>query len=127
MIFNKSAQERRRAPRVNHQIPIKIIQEDGDIVTETVNISRSGVYCQVNRALAPMSKLKVRLLLQLNHKDKWINKPVTCAGVVVRTEPAAKTNTYNVAIFFNDLSKKDSENIATYINACSLDNLEKSK
>ena len=116
MIFRKSFQERRRDPRLTHQVPVKIIQEDGDIVTETTNISRSGVYCRVNRALAPMSKLKVRLLLQVNHNGKMVAKHVNCTGVVVRTEPI--DNVYNVAIFFNDISKKDSECISNYLNSC---------
>ena len=58
MISQKSAHERRKAPRIIRNIPIKIFQEDGNIVTETGNVSRSGIYCRVNRRVEAMTKLK---------------------------------------------------------------------
>ena len=63
MISHSSNQERREHPRIDNNIPVKISREDGDIVTETANISRSGAYCNVNKPIEMMTKVKINLLL----------------------------------------------------------------
>jgi hypothetical protein len=113
---DKIVQERRNSLRIECQIPLKLCQEDGDIVTETGNISRSGVYCRVNRYIAPMSKVQAHLLLPVRKRNgKTETKKVTCQGVIVRTEQYSKDEKYNIAIFFNEIAQKDSEAIADYI------------
>ena len=112
---NKSAQERRKHPRLFHNIPIKICQDKGDFVTDTVNISRSGAYCRVERPIEPMTKLKIHLLLPIVRRGKSSTKKITCHGIVVRSEPIAGKEDCHVAIFFNDISPKDSESIAEYV------------
>lgn len=108
-----SAQDRRLSPRLNNSIPLKIQSDAGmDFVTETVNISRSGAYCQVNNFIEPMTKLKLSLLIP---SRRGAGKKVACGGVVVRTEPTAQDNYYNVAIFFNDISARDAALINDYI------------
>jgi len=108
--------ERRQDHRLEKNIPVKICQEDGDIVTETVNISRSGAYCVVNRSIEPMTKMKIHLLVPTRKNGKTAAKKITCGGVIVRSEPASKDNHYNVAIFFNDISQRNSEMISDYVN-----------
>jgi hypothetical protein len=112
-----SMQERRQSIRLDNNIPIKICQEDGDLVTETGNISRSGAYCRVNRYIEPMTKLKVHLLLPIRKKGKDVTKKISCHGVVVRTEPALGKEDYNIAIFFNEMAQKDAQCISDYINS----------
>ena len=107
--------ERREHPRVSVNIPIKIQQEDGDIVTETKNISRSGAYCKINHYVKPMTKLMINLLIPIKKKGKNITKKVSCSGVVVRAEPIAGENFYHAAIFFNDLSAQDADCITEYV------------
>ncbi|MDP8211866.1 MAG: PilZ domain-containing protein [Candidatus Zapsychrus exili] len=113
--------ERRRDPRLDDNIPIKLSQEDGDVVTETGNISRSGAYCRVNKYIEPMTKLKVSLIVPIRKSGKEVTKKISCNGVVVRTESRAEKDSYNIAIFFNDISQRDSENISDYVSSC-LDN-----
>ena len=110
--------ERRRSPRILRNIPIKICQENGDIVTESGNISRSGIYCCVDRYIEPMTKIKVQLLLPVAKENKVSSKKILFQGVVVRTEETTKENIYNLAIFFNDISLKDSKSISEYITDC---------
>ena len=110
-----SPSERRRDPRLTAQVPVKISQEDGDLVTETANISRAGAYCRVERALEPMMKLKVQVLIPIRKNDSSVTtKKITCQGVVVRTE-RTPDNHYNVAIFFSDITKRDAECISDYV------------
>ena len=115
MNVQSSFNEKRKNPRLDSNVPVKIIHADGDIVTETANISRSGVYCQVDKNIEPMTKLKINLLLPVKRSGKNTSKKISCEGVVVRTEPIVGKNRYHVAIFFNDISPKDSEIIADYI------------
>lgn len=112
-----SMQERRQSIRLENNIPIKICQEDGDIVTETGNISRSGAYCRVSRYIEPMTKLKVHLLIPVRKKGKESTKKISCQGVVVRTEPVLGKEDYNVAIFFNQIAQRDVQYLSDYINS----------
>jgi hypothetical protein len=113
----KSVDERRRSPRVRSTVPVKIICDDGDIVTQTVNISRSGVYCQVNRQVEVMTKLKVCLLIPIKKLGKASTRRISCQGVVVRAEPISGSKTYNVAVFFNDIAQRDADSIADYVSS----------
>ena len=116
MIASQNSTERREDPRLKNNIPIKIFQEDGDLVTETQNISRSGVYCCVNRYIAPMTKLKVHLLLSIPPKGKNTVKKISCHGIVVRSEPLLDSGQYHIAVFFNDITPKESEYLMDYVN-----------
>ena len=110
--------ERRGHPRLANNIPIKIIKDGGDIVTETANISRSGIYCKVDKFLDPMTKLKINLLIPMRKNGKNVTKKVVCEGAVVRTEQIpGETDAYNVAIFFQDISKRDAAHIADYVDS----------
>jgi len=117
MIQKKSGQERRRDPRLDKNVPVKICLEDGDLVTETANLSRSGAYCLVSSYLEPMTKMKIHLLLPVKKNDKTSTKKISCQGVIVRTEPISGSDNCNVAIFFNDITQRDADTIADYISA----------
>lgn len=117
MVTNHPSQERRRDPRLINNIPIRITQDDGDVVTETSNISRSGLYCKVDRYIEPMTKLKVCLLLPIRKNGKDVTKQISAHGVVVRAEHIGDNDDHNIAIFFNDISKRDAESIADYVSS----------
>ena len=112
-----SMSERRRDPRLENNIPIKIYGEEGDVITDTANISRSGAYCRVDKYIAPMTKLKIQLLLPITKAGKAATKRISCHGVVVRAEPVAGEKYCHVAIFFNDISQRDSESISDFVTA----------
>ena len=117
MSTRKSVDERRRSPRLQSNVPVKIICDNGDIVTQTINISRSGVYCIVNKPVEMMSKLKVCLLIPLKKLGKASTKKINCEGIVVRSEPVAGSKSYNVAVFFNDITQRDADCIADYVSS----------
>jgi hypothetical protein len=114
---DKPSRERRIYPRLEKNIPLKISQDEGDIVTETANISRSGAYCRVNKYIPPMTKLKIYLLLPIRKNGKNTTKKITCQGVVVRTEPVQGKEYCNIAIFFNEIAQRDAESIADFVNS----------
>ena len=113
-------EERRKHQRVKKQVPLKIADKTFDIITETVDISPSGIYCRITRLLPLMSKIEVILLLP-SRSNKRQAKKIRCQGVVVRSEPVILKDTekahYNVAIFFTAISKRDQNAIASYVNS----------
>lgn len=115
--MNKPVDERRKHPRLENNIPIKLSSEDTDVVTETRNLSCAGTYCKVNRYFEPMTKLKIHLLLPLKKRNKTVTKKLSCQGIVVRTEPVPGAEYFNVAIFFNGISVADSKTISEYISS----------
>lgn len=114
MISPKPIHERRREPRLENNIPVKICREGGDLVTETRNISRSGAYCRVSQYIEPMTKLKIHFLLSVPKSGRNVTKKVSCGGVAVRSEPAGD-QCYHIAIFFSEMTRRDEECIAEYV------------
>lgn len=107
-------QERRRSPRVEKELPLKIRTEDGDLVTQTKNISCSGVYCSVSRHIPAMTKLSVILLLPMKSARGSKAFKLQCTGVVVRVDQRFPEG-FNIAIFFSDISQQDKNKLSKYI------------
>ncbi len=134
-----AGQERRKGQRAAAHIPVRIAQENGDIVTEALNISRSGAYCRFNKRVELMTKLKIQILLppprsqrspageepmvagslSAARKNQKRSKTIRCQGVVVRVDPSAENGRFDVAIFFNEIAQRDVESINDYIRSCS--------
>ncbi len=116
--------ERRRHNRARNQLPLKIGDNNFDVITETVDISPTGIYCRISRLLPLMSKIDVMLFVPTKSGSKQTKK-IRCRGVVVRTEPVILKETdrahYNIAIFFTDISKKDQGIIASYVETVAMD------
>ncbi len=115
MLQNKIQVEKRRHLRVRKNLPITIKHNGFDVVTETKNISCAGAYCQVDRYIPPFTKVKTTISLPAatNNQSQYIN----CQGVVVRVE---KENNdlemlYNIAIYFNEISKANMQKINSFV------------
>ena len=111
-------QERRRHKRTKTKLPLKIADESFDVITETVDVSSTGIYCRATRMLPLMSKIEVILIVPSRNNNTGTKK-IRCKGVVVRTEPVILQDTdkahYNMAIFFTEMSKKDQKTIEEYV------------
>lgn len=105
MLQTKNKIEKRRYPRVSKNLPIKIKNGDFDIITETKNVSCTGAYCQVDKYIPVFTKIKTTILLPSKTKNATQN--INCKGVVVRVEKSNNTleQQYNIAIYFNEISK----------------------
>lgn len=107
--------DRRSYPRVDECIPIRIIQQDEALVTESANLSASGVYCKIHRYIPPMTKLQLTLEVPPRGLPGGRRKTVSCVGVVVRSEPSTQPgddpSTYHIAIFFLDIATSDRQMI----------------
>ena len=117
VIKQQHPSERRQHQRLESNIPVKICSDEFDIVTQTANISRSGVCCRVNKYIEPMTKLKIQLLLPFKADKKTVTKKVACYGVIVRTESVPNEEAFNVAIYFSDMASRDAECLAEFVNS----------
>lgn len=114
---NQSSSERRRHTRLDKNVAIKLKDKDVDFVTETKNISCLGAYCQVDAYLPVLTKIRITLLLPKTKASK-IARHITCEGTIVRVERIGdpiEQNKYNVAIYFNQISKGDMKFIDSYV------------
>ena len=110
-----SSSEKRRSPRVDSNIPLKISGGEFDIVTESKNLSASGAYCTVDQYLEPMTKLQIHLLLPVKKNDKIVTRKIACSGVVVRAQAQGEGKVFDTAIYFNEIDEKDRKAIAEYV------------
>ena len=115
--MNRPSQERRKYPRVEKSVPLKVRGKEFDVVTETRNLSCAGAYCRVNKYFEPMTKVEIHLLLPFKKGEKVTTKKVTCRGVVVRVESQPGDDYFNIAIFFNEIQKKDIKAISEFVNS----------
>jgi hypothetical protein len=109
--------ERRRHTRINEHLPFTVKGEDFDAVTETINVSCLGAYCQLNKHIPLMTSLKIALALP--HGDRGNEYDYAeCHGVVVRVEEVlSETNmdsVYNTAIYFDEIEGSEKEKIADF-------------
>lgn len=101
--------ERRRSPRISHKVSLTVKTDSFDLVSESLNLSSSGVYCQTDTLIPAMTKVNILLVLSDNSK-------LRCKGVVVRCEKSKKASAkFDTAIFFNEISSRDSEYLLSYI------------
>lgn len=110
--------ERRVYPRFDGILPIKLSDNSADILTQTKNISGSGVYCCINHHLPIMTKLSIVLLIPFKSKSSKNVKKICCNGTIVRSEYIKETSgspKYFVGIFFNEIKDKDRKTILSCI------------
>lgn len=105
-------EERRKYPRIEQRLPLKIVANGYDFVTSTQNISCVGAYCHVEKYVPPFTKIMVKLTLPIAIGN---NHNVECKGVVVRTEDE-ENGGFNIAVFFNEMNIHQRQKISQYIN-----------
>ena len=107
-------EEKRSTPRVEEKLPIRVAEGDYRAVVETKNISASGVYFTTEKAIPPMSKVMITLLLPTSARK---NTKVECNGTVVRIVPISAQNKtmYETAIFFDDITEKTKNIISRHV------------
>jgi c-di-GMP-binding flagellar brake protein YcgR len=88
------------------------------IVTESRNISGSGVYCLSPHYLAPLSKVALTIVLPAVPGRTPSQRLLKCEGVVVRCqadEKARKDRAYELACSFLDLEAGARDRLEEYV------------
>lgn len=105
--------ERRRSSRADARLSMRVESGTSDIertqiVTETQNISASGVYCTSLHYLAPASKVELTIVLPRLPGMQGAKELIKCEGIVVRCEPPAKKGErgYELACMFTGLDER---------------------
>ena len=115
------SKERREYPRIkDDKVSLKLKTDQFEsTISQSLNISASGVYCKIDKELPLLSRVKIILMLPIDTEDDTskINK-VETEGVIVREHPVIENGKiihYDVAIFFDSLSAKNRETIKKFI------------
>ena len=106
--------ERRTSARASAQLSMRVEGEptDGEltqIVTESQNISSSGVYCSSPHYLAPLSKVALTIVLPNQKSTQGAQRLLKCDGIVVRCMQAGmgtRRSTYELACSFIGLEPR---------------------
>ena len=102
--------ERRASARTDANLSMRLMGARAEalpeFVTETENVSSSGVYCFSPHYLAPLSKVGLTLVLPDRRSDEITDRMLKCEAVVVRCQQNPATTAarrYEVACSFLDL------------------------
>jgi len=107
--------ERRVHARVDARLSMRVegVPDDGQqtqIVTESQNISASGVYCSSQHFLSPLSKVALTIVLPRLPGATGKQELIKCEGIVVRCQPMAQRRggdrRWELACMFSDLDVK---------------------
>jgi PilZ domain-containing protein len=115
--------ERRRAPRADAKLSMRVEGARDEsartqLVTESQNISASGVYCLSDHFLAPLSKVNLTLVLPKFGGRRGANELVKCDGIVVRCEPRQNSGVdkhWELACMFSGLDAARREMLADFV------------
>ena len=114
--------ERRATTRVDARLSMRLkgAREDGDltqVVTESQNISASGVYCLSPHYLAPLSKVDLAIVLPRLPGGRGTKDIISCEGIVVRCEPGAPRSErrFQLACMFCELDTRRRQRIEEFV------------
>ena len=115
--------ERRRMSRADAQLSMRVEGGTSEgammpIVTESRNISGSGVYCLSPHYLAPLSKVALTIVLPAVAGRTPSQRLLKCEGVVVRCqadESAGKERAFQLACSFLDLESGIRDRLEEYV------------
>ena len=111
----RSRRNKRKHPRINHVLPLKVAANGYDFLTSTQNLSCLGAYCRINKYIPPFTKVSLKLALPISGSKSKKEYSVNCKGVIVRTDDE-NTGGFNIAIFFNEIKEEQKKKIAEYVN-----------
>jgi hypothetical protein len=118
----KNRKERRKHRRAELAMPIDMqgFDDEGKSFTaRTINLSAGGFYCALPFHVAPMTKLRVSLVVPVSDSDGKVEKhSITCEGMVVRTvpeKPAKGRKVYEIGCFFTEIDDYDRLVIEQYL------------
>lgn len=112
--------ERRRHRRVPARIPFHLLSEGKDEPFDLMDLSESGVRILAPRALAPMTRIEVRMILPAGRVASDRDVTMDLGGVVVWSHPlpgvkASAPGRHDVGVFFSDLDDRQRNLLRAYV------------
>jgi hypothetical protein len=118
----RRGRERRGSERADARLSMRVeagATGAGRIVTESQNISASGVYCHVSHYLAPLSKVQLTIVLPRTPGATAVGQElVKCDAIVVRCDQRGGENAetpYELACMFTALPPGLRERIEEFV------------
>ena len=109
MKFPKPIQERRRAVRLDVELPFRIAHQDYEAEVVTINISHNGFCFRAEKDIPMMTKLNLGVSLP-NSK-----KVIRVQGVVVRKEKDPRTGDFLLAAYISEIKATDQKTLEKFI------------
>ncbi len=113
-----SISDRRKAARVDIDLPIVLEGSDGEISGKALNISTNGIYFEIPHYIESMTKVQMGLVIPGQEGKTAGESVVSFDGVVVRVEPDNEdeaVSTYRIAVFFTHVPESSMEILSIYI------------
>ena len=115
--------ERRKRARTEARLSMRLegILLEGEparVVTESQNISSSGVYCRSSHFLAPYSKVDLTIVLPRMPGVRAVNELLKCEGIVVRCDPTGTKRGekgFQLACMFSGLEPRHRDMLEDYV------------
>ena len=114
--------ERRQMPRADARLSMRVegaVEERSasHIVTESQNISASGIYCHSTHYLAPLSKVALTIVLPRIPGGLSTEELVKCDGIVVRCDPDGRPSDqrWRLACMFSGLEAPWRQRIEEFV------------
>ncbi len=114
--------ERRGTARADARLSMRVMgSPDGgpvtQVVTESQNISASGVYCLSSHYLAPLSKVDLAIVLPRLPGGRGTKDIINCEGIVVRCEagPHRSDRQFQLACMFTELDPKRRQRLEEFV------------
>lgn len=114
-MMSQKAKERRKFPRLEVSLPVKIAANGYDFSTTTQNISCVGTYCRITKYVPPFTRVGIKMNLPIREKKQRRDYQVECKGVIVRSEDESGGG-FNIAVFFNEINQNQKKIISRYLN-----------
>lgn len=109
MRIPKPISERRRAVRVDTELPFRVAHRSYELEAITVNLSSKGVYFRVEKDIPMMTKLHLAILLPGS------SKALRAESVVVRKEKDERSGAYFIAAYFSEIKPADRRTLEQFI------------
>jgi hypothetical protein len=109
--------ERRRHARVKTRIPFHLVTDGKDEPFDLVDLSESGVRIRSPRALVPMTRIRVRVVLPAKRVGSPADVALDTTGVVVWSHKEAGPAGFDVGVFFSELEDRQRNLLRTYVGA----------
>jgi len=111
--------EKRKHPRIESSMLIKIQKENVTVLATTINISCSGIFCQTEMYIPIKTKVNLLFALPYYGDQKKRIEQMECCGEVVRIQldltDVRKVPAYNIAITFINLNEQEKKKIDNYM------------
>jgi len=122
MASRKRRSERRDTTRADARLSMRVEgsaadNEPSQLVTESQNISASGVYCFSEHYLAPLSKVALTIVLPKVPGSRGTKELIKCEGIVVRCDSPRKRGDrhYELACMFSSLEPEWRQRIDEFV------------